>query len=467
MPLVESIARGLAMRSMGAYATPPNSGGSWSWPMIRESSPGAWQRGVVLRPETVLSYQPVYSCVTLVSSDVGKLRMQLKEQDKNGIWNETSSASFSPVLDQPNNYQNSIQFLQHWVTSKLTHGNTYLLKERDSRGIVTDLHVLDPLRCKPLVAPDGSVYYQLGADWLAGLEDAIVAAPASEIIHDRMNPLFHPLVGVSPIYASGLAAVQGLDIQRNSTAFFRNGARPGGVLTAPGRINDETAKRLKEYWQERYTGENAGNVAVLGDGLTYEAMVMTAVDAQLIDQLKMSAEMVCSAYHVPPYLVGLSDLPARVSIEALAQQYYSQCLQILISSIQRCLKDGLKLPAKYEARLNLDDLLMMDTAAQYKTYGDGIQAGLLTPNGGRKKINEPPVPGGDQVYLQQQNFSLEALAKRDATADPFGAGKSPAPAPDPAPAADPAKAGDGKAASIVNGDAQRLRLANGLRKSAA
>jgi hypothetical protein len=37
----------------------------------------------------------------------------------------------------------------------------------------------------------------------------------------------------------------------------------------------------------------------------------------------------------------------------------------------------------------------------------------------RKRANLPPTKGGDTVYLQQQNFSLEALAKRDAQEDPF------------------------------------------------
>jgi len=38
------------------------------------------------------------------------------------------------------------------------------------------------------------------------------------------------------------------------------------------------------------------------------------------------------------------------------------------------------------------------------------------------------VAGGESPYLQQQNFSLAALAKRDAKLDPFSA-SSAAPAP--------------------------------------
>jgi hypothetical protein len=52
-----------------------------------------------------------------------------------------------------------------------------------------------------------------------------------------------------------------------------------------------------------------------------------------------------------------------------------------------------------------------------------------------------PVKGGKSPYLQQQNYSLEALAKRDAQDDPFKPATPPAPPPQSAAAdqAPPAK----------------------------
>ncbi|MNV75883.1 hypothetical protein D3C71_1692080 [compost metagenome] len=54
----------------------------------------------------------------------------------------------------------------------------------------------------------------------------------------------------------------------------------------------------------------------------------------------------------------------------------------------------------------------------------------MAPNEQRFKLGLPPKPGGDSPMLQQQNYSLEALAKRDAQADPFGTAPEPTvPAP--------------------------------------
>ena len=42
----------------------------------------------------------------------------------------------------------------------------------------------------------------------------------------------------------------------------------------------------------------------------------------------------------------------------------------------------------------------------------------MAPNEARMKRNMPPVPGGASPYLQQQNYSLAALDKRD-RGEPF------------------------------------------------
>lgn len=419
---------------------PPDRGRSW-WSLVREPHPGAWQRNQEESRESVISYGPLYSVVTLIASDIGKLPPRLVEKDEEtGIWSEAYSAAFSPVLRKPNRNQNRIKFFEQWVISKLLHGNTYVLLERDERRVVVAMYILDPTRVKPLVAPDGEVYYQLRRDNLSGIDSDTLTVPATEIIHDTMVPLYHPLCGVSPLTACGLAATQGLSIQRNSTAFFRNGSQPSGILTAPGNIDPADADRLKAHWEEKYTGANAGRVAVVGSGLKYEAMTINAVDAQLIEQLKWSAETICSCFHVPAYMVGVGAAPLNNNAQVLREQYYSQCLQAIIEAIEICLDEGLGLVNvkghSYGSEFDLDPLLRMDTATQYKAISDGINGGFLAPNEGRKKIDLKPVAGGDTPYLQQQNFSLAALEKRDAQADPFASKAPAAPAASDKPAND-------------------------------
>ena len=402
---------------------------SW-WPTIHEPFAGAWQRNISLSVDTVLAHSTAWACVTLIANDIAKMRVKLVEEDEDGICTEVENSAYSPVLRKPNHYQNRIQFFKSWEISKLTRGNSYALKERDSRGVVTALYLLDAARVTPLVAANGDIFYQLGGDDLSGVGTGGVTVPAREIIHDIYVAPYHPLCGVSPIFACGAAAEQGQKILNNTARLFQNGSQPGGVLTAPGAISNDVRKRIEDHWNTNYTGEaNIGRVAVLGDGLKFERMSMTAVDSQLIDQLKWGDEKICSAFHVPPYMVGVGPAPTYNNIDALNQQYYAQCLQILIEELELCLDEGLRIEAPLEVECDLDALLRMDTATKMKTATDGVRGGIYTPNEGRAMFNKPPITGGDTVYLQEQDHSLEWLTLRDAQPLPDPAAPAPPPAP--------------------------------------
>ena len=424
--LLSAAGRALAPYVRKALSPVDNRGG-W-YPLIQESYNGAWQQNETIALEDTLQYWAVFRCVSLISSDIAKMGLMLMERGPNGLWFESSSPAYSPVLRRPNRFQNRIQFFQNWLESKLTRGNAYILKERDQRNAVIALYVLDPNRVQPLVSDSGEVFYELLRDNIASLERERILVPASEIIHDRWNTLYHPLVGLSPIYAAGINALAALRAEKSASRLFANGVRPGGLLTAPGEISDETAERLKSEFTTNFSGSNIGKVAVLGDGLEYTQMTMTAMDAQFIEQLRWNDAAICGAFGVPAYMANAGTAPAYNNVEALNQQYYSQCLQVLIESIELCLDEGLGLSnitggKQYRAEFDLDDLLRMDTSTKVKTAVEGLK-GLYSPDEARRKFNLPPVPGGAAVYLQQQNYSTEALAKRDAREDPFATGAS-------------------------------------------
>jgi HK97 family phage portal protein len=409
-----------------AGAVSPVADRGW-WPVIREAFTGAWQQNVVLDFDSVLSFYAVFACATRISNDFGKLAEKLYRWDpEDRIWLETDSPAFSPVLRKPNKYQTHVQYKEWYLMSKLLRGNVYVLKGRDERGVVVARYVLDPGRTKPLITPDGSVYYQLDADNLTNdlIPDTGMVVPASEIIHDRINCLYHPLVGVSPIFACGLAAMQGLAIQKNSTRFFGSMSRPAGILTAPGHIKKATAERLKETWETNYGGENYGRTAVLGDDLKYQPISVSASDAQMIEQFRLTPEIVCSAFGVPMFKI-FGNPPAGSNAETLNQIYYSDCLQSHIEQYEAVTDEGLgiglgnpKDGTTYGVGLDEEALLRMDSKTQTEVLKEQVTGALRTPDEARQKLDLPSVVGGDQPYLQQQNWSLEALARRDKQAAP-------------------------------------------------
>jgi HK97 family phage portal protein len=414
--------------SRKALNTVPYNSGTWfNYPIIHEPFAGAWQRDISVNTDTAASFHADFACKTLIARDIAKLRVKLAEKDANDIWSETTNPAFSPVLRRPNDYQTRNQFYECWMLSKLSRGNTYVLKERDNRSVVVALHVLDPTRVWPLVSDDGAVFYRLSEDNLAGTGE--ITVPAREIIHDRMNCLFHPLVGTPPVFASGLASMLGLNAQKASALLFENASQPGGMLIYPGEINEAEEQRVKEQFEQRFSRQNLGRVAILSAGAKYEKIAMTHVEGQMIEQLKWSAEVVCSVYHVPPYKVGVGALPSYNNVQALNVEYYSQALQSHIEEIEELLDHALGIGwgVGMGTEFDTENLLRMDSITLVTTIRDAVGAGVMSPNEGRSKFDLKPVTGGESPYLQQQNYSLEALAKRDAQADPFAPAKPPAP----------------------------------------
>jgi HK97 family phage portal protein len=420
------------------------------WGPIRESFPGAWQRNVECESvSTLASFSPVYACITRIASDIAKLGLVLLDDDGKGVLEPASKDSpYWRVPTRPNKYQNRIQFIRQWLLSKLIFGNAYALKVRDGRGMVMALYLLDPRRVTPLITPDGDVYYSVGADRLAQVPIGLGAAPATEIIHDRGPTLWHPLVGIAPLYACALSGTLGLRIQQNSAAFFENMSRPSGILKAPNEISDITAARLTREWNENFSRSKIGKVAVLGNGLEYQAMAETADASQLVEQFGAAAVDVARAFGMPSYKINEGQMPTSNNVAALNQQYYSDCLQSYIEDIEICLNEGLELLDGYSLEFDLDGLMRMDPSTQMDVLVKGVSGTILTPNEARQRLNRRSVEGGDSLWMQQQNYSMTALAKRDKLANPFAAGSPPPPPPaPPAPAPAPAPADQSAAAA--------------------
>lgn len=392
---------------------PISSRGSW-WPVIREAFTGAWQRNVEWTYEDVLAHPIVYACIRLIGSDIGKMTLNLVKEVGDDIWVNTENPAYSPVLRRPNHFSTPNQFFEQWMYSKLIRGNTYVLLGRDQRRVVTAMYVLDPSRVKPLVAPNGDVYYELQTDHLSQIAEDTVTVPASEIIHDRMTALYHPLCGLSPLMAAGMAANQGLRIQTHSATFFERGSVPSGVLTAPGVVSESTAKRLQTFWESQFTGENAGRTAVLGDGLKYEPMTMKAIDAQLVEQWDKTSYAICSAFGVPAFKVGVGPAPAYNDVETVNLLYYSDTIQAPATHIEQLLDRGLGLQKPYGTSFDIDDLIRMNTSSRVESASKAVRAGMSYNEARHRFYDLGPTEGGDTPFAQLQDWPVHILAQRGA-----------------------------------------------------
>ena len=415
------------------------------WHTINEPFTGAWQRNLEEKHGTVLCYPTLYACLSRISQDIGTMPFVLKRKDQNRIWREVEGDSpYWPVLRKPNKFQTDQQFREAWVLSLLIHGNAYILKQRDNRGIVTDLYVMDPCRVMPMIADNGDVYYQVNYPSAQNLLPENYPAeqltiPAFEIIHHRINCFIHQLVGIPPLCAANLPAVKNLKILRNSTEFFANGARPGGILTAPAGISKEDGDAIKEAWQQQYGNGNQGKIGLIGADLKYTDLGMSSgADSQLVAQLEYSDRQVCQPFHVPPFMAGIGEIPAGMEVDEVTTAYYQRALRPIVEGMERLLDEGLRISRPMGVELDENALLRMDLGKLAEVESALVGGKIKTPDEAREMFGLAPTGGGNTLWGQNQDYPLGMLANR-AEWDP----DMQATPPPVAPAAPPPSGGDG------------------------
>lgn len=408
--------------------------GTWrnAWRIISEPFTGAWQRNIEEKRGDLITYPTLYACIYRISSDIGKLPFSLRQRTASGVWAEVENPAYSPVLRKPNAFQTAAQFRECWLLTKLIHGNAYILKRRDDRGVVIALYVLDPERVLPMVSDAGNVFYQVQFDTLntlpAGYPAEQLVVPASEIIHDRCMTVHHPLIGVPPLAAAHWPALKNMKIMRSATEFFANNAQPGGILTAPAGMTEEDAKAVQDYWASNFSGPNAGRVAIIGADMKFTPFAMKSIDAQMVEQMRYSDEQICQPFGIPPFKVGIGTIPSGLGVDGLNQLYYSDALQTHIEHMEVLLDDGLRISRPLGVELDLEPLLRMDEAKRAEVETKLVGGKIKTPDEGRARFNLPPTGGGDTLWGQNQDYPLGMLANRSEW-DP-----NMQPTPDPAPA---------------------------------
>lgn len=407
----------MGLRSYGSgfakAMQPLQSIGGWK-PLIHEPFTQAWQRNQEIKIGSLTTYPTLYACLMRIVTDIGKLPYVLKSRNADtGVWSTVTNSAYSPVLRKQNHYQTAQQFREAWMVSKLTQGNTYVLKERDNRGVVVALYVLDPCRVQPMVSDSGYVFYELNVLDRSLLPEnygrETLVVPASEIVHDRCMTLHHQLIGVPPLCAAYWPAVKNLKILKSSAEFFGNNAQPGGILTAPAGMSEADAQAIQQFWQANYSGQNSGKIAVLGADMKFTSFAMKSVDSQLVGQMQYSDEQICQPFGIPPFKIGIGQIPAGMKTDDINLLYHSDALQTHIESMENLLDEGLKVSEPLGIELDTEPLLRMDTEKRATVWGGLVKDAIATPNEGRREFNLAPLEGGDTVYMQLQDYPLDQV----------------------------------------------------------
>jgi len=422
----------LGLRSPVARATP---GTSVLFPADGGYRNNWWQLGTTpATKKTALTSSAVYACVAVIAQEVARLKVHHWRDTPDGGRVKVKGSPAARVMRRINHYQTPSDFWLNYISACCLSGNAYAVAERDAVGRIVALHPIASTGAAAQVDPEsGAVFYDVAAPRVAPQIGRVI--PARDMAHLKLFTGADPLLGISPLEAASYSMAHAEQIQRQAVAFWGNKAQPSGILSTDRPLSIEAARRLRDQWQNANSSDNAGKTAVLDSGMSWTPLSITARDAEMIASYNLSTDTIASIFRVPLYMINRMENATFSNVETMARQFYVSTLASWIEATEAVLDKLFGLPAGESIEFDVERGLMQSNFdLRMKSYRDGIQGGILSPNEARAFEKLPAVEGGDRVFLQSQMESVETRAEAPTANDP------PAPAPEPPPVVDDASA---------------------------
>jgi HK97 family phage portal protein len=325
----------------------------------------------------------IYACVNAVATAIASVEFQLQ---KGGV-KVAPGHEVHNLLMKPNPHQVWYELQEMTIGFAELCGNAFWEKVRDDKGKLLAFYPLRPDKVRiiphPKVKVAGYIYCpRPGIEILYGRD---------EIVHWKYFSSTDEYWGVSPAYAAQNAVILDIYSTAYNKKFFQSSAVPEGVLETAGTISDATYQRLRQDWAKRHRGvENAFELAILEEGLTYKPIGFNQRDMQMVELKTMAAEEILAAYKVPPAIVGF--LRERGNAGSLREQKKMFWMDNILPKLKRMqqlinseiIPQGQDLELRFVteniASLIEDIQISTSVAMQLVTHG------IMTINEVRKKL---------------------------------------------------------------------------------
>lgn len=362
--------------------------------MIRAGNRSA--TGAAVTADSAMRVAAVFACVRVLADSVAMLPLRLYEGD-----GDTAVLAKSHRVDRlirrPNAIHTAFEFRRFAMACLLLRGNAYFY--RYLRGSPREeLLPFDPARMTPKL--DGE-FGTLSYEYQLSNGTKRIYKPG-EVLHLRALSV-DGVVGLSVLSAAREAVGLAMTAERHGGNMFSNGASPGGVLKHPAQLSKEAATRLRDSFDEKFSGtENAHRTLLLEEGMTWEKVAMTAEEAQFIDARKFQRSEICMFFGVPPHMVG--DVERGTSwgsgIEQQGLGFVLYTLLPWLTSIEQACERDLMTPEEgdsYNFMFDTDVLTRADFLTRQEGREIQLRNGVISPNEWRRgeRMNPRTDEGGD------------------------------------------------------------------------
>ena len=370
---------------------------------------GSSNAGKSVNPKNAVQMSTVYACVRVIAETIASLPLAVYEETETGSQKATDHPLYRILHDEPNPEMTSFVLREVMLSHLLLWGNSYCQIIRTGKNHIAGLYPLLPDRMEvDRDSKTGTLVYTYTTT-----EGNAVRLKPSDVLHIP-GLGFDGIMGYSPIALEKNAIGLGIAAEEYGSTFFKNGARPSGVLTHPNTVRDP--KRLRDNWNATYGGSsNGGKVAILEENMSFTPISLPNNEAQFLETRRFQVEEICRIYRVPPHLVGNLDRATFSNIENQSIDFAVHTIRPWLVRIEQAMnralfsdseKAGSPGGSRFYVQFNLDGLMRGDYKSRMEGYAIARQNGWMSANDIRALENLNPISEeeGGSTYLVNGNM---------------------------------------------------------------
>lgn len=182
-----------------------------------------------------------------------------------------------------------------------------------------------------------------------------------------------------------------------------------GLLTTPSNISPEQRENLSQKIKTFFSGGNSGRVLVLPEDLKYQNISLSPSDVELLKHQEFTITEIARLLKLSPHMIGGAEKSGNYgNLEQSNLQFLQYTLLPYLRRIEelcnmQLLSEEEKEDGSTFFEFNIDNLLRTNKLDEIAYYEKAINAGIMSINEVRTKLNMNKEEGLDIFTLSKFN----------------------------------------------------------------
>lgn len=346
----------------------------------------------------------VYACIKKIAEEVAKVEINLYKKIDEDI-EEVKEHEVLDLLDRVNSFLTFYELKEITFNYLEGTGNAFW-------WLVKNDHGNEILEIWPYLSPANMTIVPSASEFIDHYEYKIpggaetVRYEIDEIIHFKYFNTKDPYYGIGPFKAAELPYCTDEKAAFWNYRFFKNQARPAGMIEFNQPLTDTQMKQAVEAWEKQHAEGKEHSVGFIGGG-NYKDVGLSQKDMDFNAQRRFARDEILAIFGVPKSVLGIVEDVNRANAEVSRITFLKETIVPKVIKFVNYLNEFL-LPHYNDDTLFFDYInpIPEDQTMKLDYYANGRNNGWLAPNEIREMENFESFDGGDEVTVNAMPMKL-------------------------------------------------------------